>query len=163
MRYSDERRAAVLKKLQAPYNRTIREVAAEENLSVATIYNWRQKAREAGRLLPEASDDPEGWSSLDKFHAVLETASLSEHEITEYCRQRGLYPEQLRRWRAWCEQANARGQTAKQQESESLKAERKRIRELERELLRKDRALAETAALLTLRKKAAAIWGDEES
>ena len=39
--------------------------------------------------------------------------------------------------------------------------EAKRIRELERELYRKEKALAETAALLVLKKKAQAIWGDE--
>lgn len=54
MGYSDDRRAAVLKKPQAPYIRTVREVAAEESLSVVTVYNRPQQARETGRLLPEA-------------------------------------------------------------------------------------------------------------
>ena len=74
----------------------------------------------------------------------------------------GLYAEQLRRWRTSCEQANAQSQSAARQEADALKAERRRTRDLERELRRKNAALAETAALLTLRKKARAIWGDEE-
>lgn len=78
------------------------------------------------------------------------------------CRRRDLYPEQLRRWRVSCEQANARSQQISRQDNEALKTERKRSRDLERELRRKNAALAETAALLTLRKKAWAIWGDEE-
>ena len=94
MKYSDERREAILKKLLPPHNRTVAEVAQEEGISAATLYNWRKKARQAGRLLPDQSGDPEGWSSQDKFHAVLETAALSEAERAEYCRQRGLYPEQ---------------------------------------------------------------------
>ena len=162
MKYSEERREAILKKLLAPNNRTVSDVAREEGISEATLYNWRKAARGQGRLLPGQAADSEGWSSQDKFNAVLESAALSAIELAEYCRRRGLYPEQLLRWRASCEQANARSQHSSRQDSEALKAERKRNRELERELNRKNAALAETAALLTLRKKARAIWGGEE-
>jgi transposase-like protein len=88
---------------------------------------------------------------------------MSEIEVAEYCRQRGLYPEQIQRWRRCCEHANERAEAASLREGEVLRQERKRNRELERELRRKEAALAETAALLTLRKKAAAIWGDEDA
>nr|WP_019591437.1 transposase [Thioalkalivibrio sp. ALE20] len=97
MKYSDERKEAVLKKLLPPHNRTVAQLADEEGISAATLYNWRRKAREQGRLLPDSSPEPEGWSSRDKFNAVLETAPLSEAEVAEYCRRRGLYPEQLQR------------------------------------------------------------------
>jgi len=162
MKYSPERREAILAKLEAPHNRTVNDVAAEEGLSAATLYNWRKQARRTGRLLPNASPTTEGWSSQQKFNAVLETAALTEEELAEYCRRRGLYPEQIRRWRASCERANDQSDRAAERQSESTKAERKRIRELERELRRKEAALAETAALLVLRKKVQAIWGDEE-
>ena len=151
MKYSPERREAILAKLMAPHNRTVAELAQEEGISEATLYNWRKQARDQGRLLPNQASTPEGWSSAEKFNAVLETAALSETELAEYCRRRGLYVEQIRRWRSSCEQAN-----------DVTKAERKRIKELERELRRKDAALAETAAILALRKKVQAIWGDEE-
>lgn len=163
MKYSDERREAVLAKLLPPHHQTITEVADAEGISAATLYNWRRQARDAGRLLPEQADTPEGWRSADKFNAVVETAALSEAELAEYCRARGLYPEQIRRWRASCEQANDRDQDRSQSEQETIKAERKRSKQLERDLKRKESALAETAALLTLRKKAAAIWGEEDS
>ena len=162
MKYSPERREAILSKLQAPYNRTVNDLAAEEGISPATLYNWRKQARGKGRLLPNASSSTEAWSSAQKFNAVLETAALTEEELAEYCRRRGLYPEQLRRWRTSCEQANDRSDQVLARQAEFSKAERKRIRELERELRRKDAALAETAALLALRKKVQAIWGDEE-
>ncbi|RII83235.1 hypothetical protein CJO09_06415 [Neopusillimonas maritima] len=145
MKYSPERREAILAKLEAPYNRTVSELATEEGISAATLYNWRKQARRTGRLLPNASTSTEGWSSRHKFNAVLETAALTEEELAEYCRRRGLYPEQIRRWRASCEQANERADLAAERQSESTKAERKRIRELERELRRKEAALAETA------------------
>ena len=162
MRYSEERKEAVLAKLLPPHNRTIAELAEEEGISTATLYAWRRQAREKGRLLPQGSTEPEGWSARDKFNAVLETASLSESELAEYCRQRGLYPEQIRRWRSACEGANDQADAAERQQREAVKAEKARSRELERELKRKEAALAETAALLTLRKKADAIWGDGE-
>lgn len=112
MKYANERREAILKKLLPPHYRTVAEVAQEEGISSATLYNWRKTARQAGRLLPVQSDDLEGWSSCDKFHAVLETAALSEAERAEYCRQRGLYPEQVQRWRVSCEGANERSERA---------------------------------------------------
>ena len=162
MRYSEERKEAVLAKLLPPHNRTIAELAEEEGISTATLYNWRRQAREKGRLLPQGSKEPEGWSTRDKFNAVLETASLNESELAEYCRQRGLYPEQIRRWRSACEGANDQADAAERQQHEAVKTEKARSRQLERELKRKEAALAETAALLTLRKKADAIWGDGE-
>lgn len=163
MKYAEERREAILRKLLPPENRPVAEVAAEEGISAPTLYEWRKQARGKGRLLPDHGREPEGWTSRDKFSAVVETAALSEIELAEYCRQRGLYPEQIQRWRRACEQANARADAASQREGEALRQERKRNRELARELRRKEAALAETAALLTLRKKAAAIWGDEEA
>ena len=89
-----------------PKARSIAEIAKEEGISVATLYNWRQKARKAGQLLPDGDASPSGWASTDKFAAVLETAHLNETELGAYCRERGLYPEQVSRWRSACEQAN---------------------------------------------------------
>ena len=160
--YSTERKEAALRRLLPPYNRTVAQLAREEGVSTGSIYQWRKAARAKGQLLPENSAEPEGWSTQDKFNAVLETAALSEAELAEYCRRRGLYPEQIRRWRASCEQANDLADGKARDDAEAVKTERKRSKELERELRRKEAALAETAALLTLRKKAAAIWGDAD-
>jgi len=81
MKYSDERREAILKKLLPPHNRMVAAVAKEEGISAATLYSWRKPARQVGRLLPDHADAPKGSSSRDKFHAVLETAALSEAEL----------------------------------------------------------------------------------
>ncbi len=115
-----------------------------------------------GRLAPDAGEAPAGWTSRDKFAAVVETASLNVAETAAYCRERGLYPEQIAAWRAACEEANDRARAAAAPAQRS-RGEAKRVRALERELARKEKALAEAAALLTLRKKAAAIWGDEDA
>ena len=162
MRYSLERKEAVLKKMLPPENKTIQELAKEEGISEATLYNWRKQARRQGRLLPDGDTTPEGWSAKDKFGAVVETAAMNEAELAEYCRQRGLYPEQVKAWRAACEQATDWEREAAERRNQSTREERKRAKALEQELARKEKALAETAALLTLRKKAQAIWGDGE-
>jgi transposase-like protein len=162
VKYSTERREALLKKMLPPHNKPIGALAKEEGVSAATLYNWRQSARAAGRLLPDGDVTPEGWSSRDKFNAVLETAALNETELAEYCRRRGIYAEQIKSWRHACEVANAREEACALDLNRSLKHEQQRIKELTKELHRKEKALAETAALLVLRKKAAAIWGDSE-
>jgi transposase-like protein len=83
---SDERKEAILAKRSGPDRKPMATIAAEEGLSTATLYNWRKRAREEGRLLPDHDDNPEGWSSRDKFNAVLETAALSEAELSEKIR-----------------------------------------------------------------------------
>ena len=94
----------------------------------------------------------------------METIKLNEAELSEYCRQKGLYPEQVHKWQENCENANSDipGRIAEIMQQD--KATQKELRQVKKELQRKDAALAETAALLVLRKKAEAIWGasDEE-
>jgi transposase-like protein len=89
--YSPERKAAVLKRMLPPNNMAIRELSRAEGISEATLHKWRAVARGKGQLLPDADAGPEGWSSRDKFAAVLETAALNEVDLAEYCRRRGLY------------------------------------------------------------------------
>lgn len=80
-----------------------------------------------------------------------------------YCRSKGIFPEEIEAWREACLQANRRDLLKRQELQKEIRSEKKRSKALEKELLRKERALAETAALLTLRKKAQAIWGEDEA
>ena len=93
---------------------------------------------------------------------MLETAALNQVDLAEYCRKRGLYPAQIATWRSACEQANDWDRASAARLSQATKEEKKRVKDLERELARKEKALAEAAALLILRKKASAIWGGDE-
>lgn len=136
-----------------PNNVAIRQLSQEEGISEATLHKWRAEARGKGQLLPDADAGPEGWSSRDKFAAVLETAALNDADLAEYCRKRGLYPAQIAAWRSACEQANDWDRASSARLGRATKDEKKRVKDLERELARKDRALAETAALLVLRKR----------
>ena len=161
-RYSEERKAAVMSKLLPPENRTVAEVAKEEGICEVTLYNWRKKAREPGLPVPGSEKQSEKWSEEAKFAVAVETASLNEAQLSEYCRSKGLYPEQVKRWREACIAGASSEAGRRQAEQAQARREKRRIKELERELRRKDKALAETAALLALRKKLNALWGEDE-
>lgn len=145
-----------------PQNRPVSELARESGITEQTLYTWRRQLRNQGTPVPGSGKNAEEWSSEDKFAVVLETAALNASELAEYCRRKGLFPEQIAAWRAACMSANTSvAQQTKARQAQS-KEDKKRIRQLEKELQRKEKALAETAALLVLRKKVQAIWGEQE-
>lgn len=114
--------------------------------------------------MPEHDRPSENWSAQTKFAVVVETATLTETELAEYCRSKGLYPEQIKVWRdAAVESQDGSQRTAPAHELQG-RDYRKQIKRLEREIARKDKALAEAAALLILQKKMRALWegGEEE-
>ncbi len=162
MGYSPERKESVLKKLLPPNNISIAALSKEEGISDATLYNWRKEARNQGRLMPDSDNTTIGWTSRDKFAAVMETAAMNQAEVAAYCREKGLYPEQLVQWKEACERANDWDQTAEKKLKEATQSERKKNKLLQKELNRKEKALAEAAALLVLRKKYNALFADHE-
>ena len=159
-RYSEERKQAIVKKMMPPSNTPVSQLIEETGISDCTLYTWRKEARAKGLVVPGDGKNAEDWSSEDKFSVVLETATLNEAELAEYCRKKGLFVDQISAWRQSCIQANTKG-PSKKEKVEMLK-DKKRIHKLEKELRRKEKALAEAAALLVLRKKADAIWGEDE-
>lgn len=160
-RYSDERKAAVLAKLSPPQSMTVAALAREEGISEQTLYNWRTHAREEGRPVPGSKAKSDQWSAEAKLATVIETAALSEEELSQYCRKKGLYPEQVRRWKDESLQGFQRSAEREKQLRKKSQADQKQIKKLERELRHKEKALAETAALLVLRKKLDALWEND--
>lgn len=162
MNYSNELKESILRRLLPPNSESISKVAREEGISEQTLRNWRDKARKEGRPAPGKDSTTEEWSTQDKFPVVVETAGFNESELAEYARQKGLYVEQIKSWRDAC--MNANGGVAKEAArlNRELKESEKERRKLEKEVQRKDKALAEAAALLVLSKKANAIWGEPE-
>ena len=160
-RYSDERRAAVLKKLLPPANRTVVSVAAEEGIADVTLYSWLKQCRERGMPVPGNRKTGDNWSADAKLAVVIETASMSETELNAYCREKGLYPEQIQSWKEACLQGAGQQQSQQKEAQRQHKQSKKTIRKLESELQRKDKALAETTSLLVLSKKLEALYGEE--
>jgi transposase-like protein len=143
----------------------VARIAEELGIHVITLYKWRKAWRLQGEVVPATEKDPDGWSASDKFTVVLETAGLNATELSAYCRERGLYPEQVERWRQAATDANEKPVLTlkEQKELERLRAQDQReIKRLKKELTRKDKALAEAAALLLVTKKMQALWGEVE-
>jgi transposase-like protein len=165
--YSPERKSAILKKLLPPLSMSVAEVSRQENISSVTLYTWRKQLLEKGVVVPDSQSSPEQWSAEAKLAVVAETLALSEVELSEYCRKKSLFPEQVKAWKDAflnSQRPTAKPSKAKMKaEAEEAQRDKKRIRELEKELRRKERALAETAALLVLRKKLNAFWEEKNN
>ncbi len=155
-----ELKEQALMRLLPPYSWSLRQVADEIGTAHTTILNWRRQLEDEGLLMPRDNEDIE-WSAEQIFTFVLESALLSEHELAEYCREKGLYVDQIKKWKSSCVKANTPESVKSTKLAKEGRADRRRIKELEKELTRKEKALAETAALLVLREKYNALWEDQ--
>ena len=149
-------------RMMPPNNESVAQISKEEGITEVTLYKWRKEARVAGSATPGNGQTSDKWSSQDKFLIVMETFSMNELELAEYCRKKGLYREQIEAWKSVCLQANGQAFDQEKQLNMQLKEEKQRAKALEKDLQKKEKALAEAAALLLLRKKAQAILGDDE-
>lgn len=159
--YSPERKQAILDKLLSPTLISIAQLARDENIAEQTLYNWRNRAKQQGKTVPTNSKTQE-ISPETKLTIIIDTAKLNETELAEYCRNKGLYPEQIAQWKA---QSLTGFSTTEQQTAQVRRqhqTDQKQIKQLKQEIKRKDKALAEAAAILILRKKLNALWGEDE-
>ena len=158
--YSEEFKSSIIAKMLPPNSIPVLDLAQETGIPKDTLYTWRIKHQRSNGNATAKQVPSGGLSSAEKFSVVMETASLNEVELSEYCRRQGLYPEQISTWRDTCLQANA--SVSPKVDRAKLTKQTKQIKQLEAELRRKDKALAETAALLVLQKKVQEIWGEPE-
>ena len=158
--YAEELKASLIARMLPPHNVRVPELARETGIPKDTLYGWRRSAGSGATRTPDTPLEG-GLSSEERFNVVLETASLNELELGEYCRRKGLFPQQVQAWRETCRQAH--GAPMSKAEREKLREQAKAIEALEAELRRKDKALAEAAALLVLQKKVRALWQDNEA
>lgn len=159
--YSTEFKNKIISRMLPPNNESISQISKETQIHQQTLRNWRNKARNSGMAVPGNNQVAQRWSSEDKFLIVLETSSMNEIMLAEYCRKKGLYPEEVKSWKHACMKANGSVVEETSRLNKELKVKSKEVKNLEKELRRKEKALAETAALLVLRKKINAIWGTE--
>ena len=163
--YSEAVKADVRRRMSPPNRQSVVEIARELGIHAITLYKWRKAWRLQGEVVPASEKEAEGWSAADKFTVVLETAGLNATELGGYCRERGLYPEQVDRWRKAAQDANAQPLLTMSDQKDLQKRHQEAQREIKRlqqELRRKDKALAEAAALLIASKKIQAYWGEGE-
>ena len=143
---------------------SLREIASKLSIPRATLHQWKRQYRMHQDNTPPTPDDDtmvESWTPEQKFSVVLETATLSEIELSIYCREKGVYPGQIKAWREACIRGNVPQEKYLHREA-TYRQHKHKIKILERELKRKDQTLVETVALLVLRKKCDALWEDPE-
>ncbi len=157
--YSVEFKKAAVEKLLSRGNRTISEITREVGISSPTLYVWRDELANVGGM--KKSSKPQSRSVQEKFKALAEYDLLPAEKRGEYLRKNGLHEENLNEWRKQIEEALSPSKGSSR-DRQDLIAEQKKNKQLEKEIRRKDKALAEVSALLVLKKKADLIWGSEE-
>ena len=153
-RYGEAFRTRTVARLLPPESAKVGAVAKEIGISVQALERWREEAQSRparGRA----------WTAGARLDAAITAAAMDEAGKSAWCREHGLYPTELDKWRSSATTALAEPEEARAS-PQATRQDKKRIKELERELLRKDRALAETAALLVMSKKVAAIFNKGE-
>ena len=160
MVYSLEFRQATVEKILKG-ERTVLEIEKESGVSDSTIYRWLHRSgnlSEGESKILAKKKRPQEWSADEKFRALMETAGYNEEEQGAYCRRNGIHVSQLNLWKESCVASMRKGPKT-DPEKKALKLENQNLK---RDLRRKEKALAETTALLVLKKKAAEIFGNSE-
>ena len=152
-RYGQAYKDRIVARLLPPESSAI-DVVSREAGSVATLERWRAEALAGG-----SGSGSQRWTDAARLQAVITTASMDEATRSAWCREQGLYPAELD---AWKQDALAGLGEPRAASAAEAREDRRRVKELERELHRKDKALAETAALLVLSKKLLAVFHDGE-
>ncbi len=148
-RYGQAFKDKAVARLLPPESADINVVAQQVGVSASTLERWRSDALASGKKHG-------GWTAAARLDAVLTTASMSEEQKNAWCRTQGIYPSELAEWKQTA--TDALDSPSSLPRNGSSRDERRRVRELERDLRRKEKALAETAALLVLSKKLEAIF-----
>lgn len=153
-KYSDTFKARAVQRICAPGGPSAYALSRELDISPTTLYSW-VKLSKSVIMKRDEPRRPQDWSAAEKFKAVLEADSLSDEELGKFLRRKGLHEAHLKEWR---EQAEAAlGQNVSKPDVKL----KKEVKRLTKEVRRKDKALAETAALLVLSKKLHAFLGEE--
>ncbi len=167
-KYTIEEKEKLIKRMLPPESYSTSKLSAETDIPISTLSTWKVKALKGdpNRMCGRPKNT---LSSREKFMIVMETYTISEIELSKYCREHGLYVNDVKRWRTGCIEAN---ETKKVNNATrivntnelklELSEEKKKSKELAKEIRIKDKALAETTALLVLRKKLNAIFGENE-
>lgn len=172
MPYSERFKSRMIQRLTGPNALSATALSREVGVPQPTLSQWLRRARrlpsmrrdpDTNATSPEPSPkSPRSWSAEEKYRIVMEASSVADADLGEFLRKRGLHAAQLEEWRTVAaDAAKAALSSGKKRRAEQPKIDPRRVRELERELARKDKALAEMAALVALKKKLELLWGDE--
>ena len=159
-KYTKEEKEKLIARMLPPESISPTNLSIETGISKSTLATWKSKA--TGGWASKIKKSTRNMSSKEKFLIVMETYTLSKTELSKYCRENGLYVEQVKNWRASCIAANNGNKKNSKELEIELIEEKKKTKELSKDLRMKEKALAETTALLVLRKKLNAIFGEDK-
>jgi len=161
--YPKERKDAIINKMLPPQSMTVPALAQLENIPLGTLYTWRTQHlnHPCKETIPMAPSNPP-QSASQKLAVIIETSSLNEQDLGEYCRKNGLFTSDIDNWKADFIKSSKNQSTSSKEDKAQLKQLRTDNKSLKKELHRKEKALAEAAALLVLRKKWDALWEESE-
>ncbi len=162
MNYSDGFKTRMIQRMAGPEGISASALSKEVGIHQPTLSRWLRGARSLNGMSSKKKRSDQRaksktWTAEEKLRVLGESARLTDEELGAFLRSEGVHEATLREWR---EAAAAALASTPKKRSHKKSPEAKRIKELERELHRKDKALAEMAALITLQKKVQAIWGD---
>ncbi len=155
--YSESFRQQALEKVYGRGNHTVEMVADELNMSKGTLRNW-MKADKKNTPSRSGRDSrrPKDWGLAERLELLKESHGLDEAALNAFCREKGVFRHHLEQWQAAFTTGGA----------EDTRAELRELKDtnkaLTRELNRKEKALAEAAALLVLQKKYRALWEEKD-
>jgi len=159
--YSEEfKDQALAKVFGRSSDQSVESIADGLKMSKGTLRNWMKRSVLEQRRPRTSAKQSAEWTPADRLLALQETHALEEEALNAWCRERGLFAHDLTQWRSDC--CNALGAAGQREESEELRQLRVANQQLQRELNRKEKALAEAAALLVLQKKYRALWAAED-
>lgn len=159
--YSLGFRSRMVQRMAGPEGISATALAKEVGVSQGTLSRWLRKRATLGDMTKKKVSMGARRSAEDKLRVVLQAANLSQEELGGFLRREGVHESQLEEWReaAFSAATNAL-KDSKRKKSEQT-PEARELRELQRELRRKDKALAEAAALLVLQKKLQAYFSED--
>lgn len=157
-RYPASVKGSLIAKALAPNAPSVVELAKEHNIPYQTYYNWVRMIKKDKQINHPVR--PQDKSAQDKLQAVFDTQGMTEEQLGTYCRLNGIYANHLEAWKKQALEGLG-AVNSKPSKAENLQIQ-KENKGLKRDLLRKDKALAEVSALLILKKKADLLWGIDE-
>jgi transposase len=158
---SEEFKKEAVQKLLDRGNRRVQDIAEDVGVTAVTLYKWSNKYA-IKPLMKNSEKRPQDWSAQEKFKAVMEFDHLPENKQGEFLRTHGLHTDHIESWKEAMKSGLGLESSTSQRNRADQALDKQKIKDLERELRRKEKALAETAALLILKKKANLIWGTGE-
>nr|WP_035236341.1 helix-turn-helix domain-containing protein [Desulfobacter vibrioformis] len=160
MGHSIQIKKAVLQKVLSG-NKTHDEISKEFGIGRSTIGKWLREYRKGGNInLKSKEKRPRDWTPEERVSALMASGSMSSEESASWCRKNGIFLHHLKQWRQ--DAVSGMATDFKKQTSVIETQLRRENSALKKDLSRKEKALAETAALLVLKKKAQVIWGEPE-